>query len=196
MLLLPSHIQTIYEDAVFSEHTVMHVPGTSSGSSSSTSQDGAAPPHKKLQVFAKDGAYFALDHNLLKYYQTQEAQGLCAKIPVEVIPRRNIPSFVYEVAFCGNAADDECYYGNDGSDSSSISERDVPAEDVEDVTCAVCNHQFFCTKDLTDHQLLKRHFGCIICGETFSSFKSLQQHETANGHGYWSNDSDGARNAN
>lgn len=147
MLLLPSLIQTIYEDAVFADHTTLHVPATAS---SSQDGGGGAAPSKKLQVgnfsidrfkigkgivsalvqvFAKDGAYFALDHNLLKYYQTREAQGLCAKIPVEVIPRRNIPSFVYDVAFCGNGADDECYYGNEGSDSSSISERDVPPED-------------------------------------------------------------------
>lgn len=40
-----------------------------------------------LQVFTKDGCYYALDDNVLRAYQQLEGNGLCGAVEVDVVSR-------------------------------------------------------------------------------------------------------------
>ncbi|CAL4142414.1 unnamed protein product, partial [Meganyctiphanes norvegica] len=59
-------------------------------------------------------------------------------------------------------------------------------ENVEALTCNVCDRFFPTSQYLQQHQLKKRHYGCSTCENVFNSLMALEYHKEVKSH--WSDE--------
>ncbi|CAL8104455.1 unnamed protein product [Orchesella dallaii] len=69
---------------------------------------------------------------------------------------------------------DDDFTTTDEDEDSDLDDEDDVGEEV--LTCEVCERVFPSTKKLADHQIKKRHFGCLQCDSIFSTEKALDFH--------------------